>query len=51
MAAAMFELLADPAKAVAISAGSRPSERVHPEVVKAMQELGMDLSGCKPQVN
>ena len=51
MAAALFALLADPAKAVGISAGSRPSEHVHPEVVEAMRELGMDLSGCKPQVN
>ena len=50
MAAAMFELLTDPAKAVGISAGTQPGERVHPEVVEAMRELGMDLSGRKPQV-
>ena len=38
MAAALFELLADPAKARAISAGTQPGERVHPEVVQVMRE-------------
>jgi hypothetical protein len=37
MSAAMFELLADPEKAVAISAGTNPGTKVHPEVVIAMQ--------------
>src|SRR5882672_10250144 len=32
MAAALFNLRADPAKAHAISAGTQPGERVHPEV-------------------
>ena len=32
MSAAMFELLADPKKAVGISAGTEPGVRVHPEV-------------------
>lgn len=32
MSAAMFELLADPAKAIAMSAGTEPGIRVHPEV-------------------
>lgn len=49
MAAALFNLAADPAKARAISAGTAPGERVHPEVVVAMRELGLDLSGVKPQ--
>jgi arsenate reductase (thioredoxin) len=31
------------------SAGSRPAEQVHPEVVEAMRELGVDLSGRKPR--
>ena len=31
------------------SAGSRPAERVHPEVVAAMGELGIDLSGREPR--
>ena len=44
MAAAWFNLLADPAKARAISAGTEPGARVHPEVVTAMREAGVDLS-------
>jgi arsenate reductase len=31
------------------SAGTEPAERVHPEVVEAMGELGIDLSGRRPQ--
>jgi arsenate reductase (thioredoxin) len=44
MAAAWFNLLSDPAKARAISAGTDPGPRVHPEVVSAMREVGVDLS-------
>src|SRR5262249_61354415 len=46
MAAAWFNALADPAKARAISAGTDPGTRVHPEVVVAMSEVGVDLSGA-----
>jgi arsenate reductase len=49
MAAAFFNRLADPARARAVSAGTTPGERVHPEVVAAMQEEGIDLSGARPQ--
>ena len=49
MSAAFFNRLADPAVAHAISAGTHPAERVHPVVVNAMQEIGIDLSGAKPQ--
>ncbi len=45
MAAAWFNALADPAKARAISAGTQPGSRVHPEVVAVMGEAGIDLSG------
>jgi arsenate reductase len=31
------------------SAGTTPAERVHPEVVEAMAELGIDLSGRRPR--
>lgn len=31
------------------SAGTRPAEQVHPEVVEAMAELGIDLSGRRPR--
>ncbi len=49
MSAAYFNLLADPARARAISAGTQPGERVHPEVVAAMAEVGVDVSGGRPQ--
>jgi arsenate reductase len=49
MAAAFFNRLVDPARAVALSAGTQPAERVHPEVITAMQELGIDLHGAVPQ--
>ncbi len=35
---------------VALSAGTTPAERVHPEVVKVMRELGIDLSGRIPRL-
>jgi arsenate reductase len=47
MAAALFNSLADPTKARAVSAGTNPGSTVHPEVVAAMNELGMDLSAAK----
>jgi arsenate reductase len=31
------------------SAGSKPAKRVHPEVVAAMREAGVDLSGRSPR--
>jgi protein-tyrosine-phosphatase len=49
MAGAFFNHLADPKKAEAISAGTEPGLRVHPEVLAAMQEIGIDLSSEKPQ--
>ena len=49
MAAAFFAALADPAKAVAVSAGTRPADRIHPEVVAVMREAGIDLSSRTPQ--
>jgi arsenate reductase (thioredoxin) len=47
MAAAWFNVLVDPTKAHAISAGTDPGPRVHPEVVDAMREVGLDLSGSR----
>lgn len=49
MAAAFFNQLADPQKAQAISAGTQPGERVHPEVAAVMHEIGIDLSHAKPK--
>jgi arsenate reductase len=49
MAAAFFSALANPSRAVAVSAGTQPGERVHPEVVEVMREVGVDLSAHRPQ--
>jgi arsenate reductase len=49
MANAFFNLLADPAKARSISAGTEPGPRVHPEVVTAMREKEIDVSTAQPQ--
>jgi arsenate reductase len=50
MAAALFNALADPAKAHALSAGTEPGDRVHPEVLTTMRELGIDLSSARPRL-
>ena len=47
MAEALFRLAAVGTHD-ARSAGSAPAEYVHPEVVEAMQELGVDLSDSTP---
>jgi protein-tyrosine-phosphatase len=31
------------------SAGTTPAERVHPEVMEVMNEVGIDLSGARPK--
>ena len=49
MAAAFFNQFADHKKAEAVSAGTDPGVRVHPEVLAVMQEIGIDLSNAKPQ--
>jgi arsenate reductase len=49
MAAAFFNAIANPDKARAISAGTEPASRVHPEVVLAMREAGIDLQTAVPQ--
>lgn len=49
MAAAWFSKVCDRTKARAISAGTQPGERVHAEVVQAMREEGIDLTGVKPR--
>ena len=50
MAAAFFNQLADPAHARAISAGTQPGPRVHPEVLAVMREVDLDLAGAQPQL-
>jgi arsenate reductase len=48
MSQALFERAAE-GRHSALSAGTTPGERVHPEVVEVMRELGIDLAGCRPQ--
>lgn len=49
MAAALFNRLADPSRARAVSAGTQPAARVHPEAVTAMREVGIDLANAQPR--
>ncbi len=49
MAAAFFNRLADPSKAHAVSAGTRPADQVHPIVVNAMRDAGIDIASATPQ--
>ena len=49
MAAAFFDANVAPGAARAVSAGTQPAERVHPEVVAAMAEIGIDLSAARPR--
>lgn len=50
MAAALFNRAVDPSRARAISAGTRPAAGVHPEVVEAMGEVGVDLTSVVPRL-
>ena len=50
IAAAFFNAMADPSTVCALSAGTEPAERVHPVVVEAMREVGIDLSHVKPRL-
>jgi len=49
MAAAWMRQLADPERARALSAGTEPGTQVHPVVLDAMNEVGIDLSTARPQ--
>ncbi len=48
MAAAFYNSLTN--SSYGMSAGTQPGERVHPVVVQVMNEIGIDLSGIKPQL-
>lgn len=48
MSQALFERAAG-GQHEARSAGTTPGDRVHPEVVEAMRELGVDLAGRTPR--
>jgi arsenate reductase (thioredoxin) len=47
MSEALFDLAANGTHR-AMSAGTTPAERVHPEVVEVMREVGVELSARKP---
>jgi protein-tyrosine-phosphatase len=49
MAAAFFNAIAARDKAQAVSAGTQPADRLHPEVLAVMREVGIDLSNARPQ--
>lgn len=49
MSEALFRRFAE-GRHEARSAGTTPAERVHPEVVAAMNELGIDLSNREPKL-
>jgi len=49
MSRALFERAAGDRHS-ADSSGTQPGERVHPEVVEVMDEIGIDLSGQTPKV-
>ena len=49
IAAALFNNYADPSKARAISAGTQPADKVHPEIVGAMRDRGIDVSAATPR--
>lgn len=50
MAAAFFNDMSNAELAQAISAGTQPADRVHPEVVEAMREAGIDLAAARPRL-
>ncbi len=49
MSQALFKRAVD-GRHTAASAGTTPGDRVHPEVIEVMRELGMDLSDRQPRL-
>ncbi len=49
MAQAFFNRMAK-GKAIGFSAGTQTTDKVNPVVVKAMREIGIDISGEKPKL-
>jgi protein-tyrosine-phosphatase len=48
MSQALFEKAAG-GRHVVLSAGTTPAERVHPEVIEVMREIGVDVGRRRPQ--
>jgi len=49
MSQALFERAAA-GRHTALSAGTTPADRVHPEVIEVMREIGLDLADRRPQL-
>jgi protein-tyrosine-phosphatase len=49
MSQALFERAAD-GRHTAASAGTEPADRIHPEVLELMRELGIDLADRRPRL-
>lgn len=49
IAASLFNIYANHEGCIGMSAGTKPANQVHPEVVQVMGEIGIDLSEVKPQ--
>ena len=49
IAAALFNKYANRSRARAISAGTQPAARVHPEVVDELKDRGLDVSASIPR--
>jgi arsenate reductase len=49
IAAAFFNAFSAPSLVKTASAGPRAAERVQPEVIEAMKEIGFDLRSARPQ--
>ena len=50
MAAALFNHVVRRGAAVAVAAGTRPADHIHPGVVEVMHEIGVDMSGAAPRL-
>ncbi|RYZ36061.1 MAG: arsenate reductase ArsC [Myxococcaceae bacterium] len=48
IAAAFFNVMADPSKVRAIAAGMQPADRVQAEVLATMKDITVDMTGAKP---
>jgi len=49
MSQALFERAAA-GRHTALSAGTTPADRLHPEVIEVMREIGLDLADRRPQL-
>jgi arsenate reductase len=50
IAAAFFNHMTNPANVQAVPAGTRPTDKLHSEVIEAMREEGLDLSVAQSEL-